>query len=112
MSGVFEVYVDKAGEYRFRLKNQQDKNVLSSEGYTRKASCMNGIESVIKNSADPKRFVMNETPSGKYRFNLTATNGQVIGVSQNYDSESSCQDGIKDVAASADGASVNELDKS
>ncbi len=48
MSGVFEVYVDKAGEYRFRLKNGQDKNVLSSEGYTRKASCMNGIELSLK----------------------------------------------------------------
>ena len=47
----FEVYVDKAGEYRFRLKARNGQIIAVSEGYKAKASCMNGIESV-KNNAD------------------------------------------------------------
>ena len=49
MSGVFEVYKDKAEEYRFRLKASNGQIVLSSEGYSAKAGCMNGIESVKEN---------------------------------------------------------------
>jgi len=108
MAGKFEVYKDKAGEFRFRLKAGNGQNVLGSEGYAKKASCMNGIESVKKNCADPKRFDMNTTPSGKFRFNLTSTNGQVIGTSQNYDSESGCRNGIKAVTSAASGATVDD----
>ena len=46
MPGKFEVYLDKAGEHRFRLKAANGQNILSSEGYNSKASCMNGVESV------------------------------------------------------------------
>ena len=46
----FEMYVDKAGEYRFRLKATNGEIILSSEGYAKKASCLNGIESVRKNA--------------------------------------------------------------
>ena len=48
----FEVYLDKAGEYRFRLKATNGQNICHSEGYKAMASCMNGIESVRKNAAD------------------------------------------------------------
>ncbi|MCF0150796.1 MAG: YegP family protein [Firmicutes bacterium] len=48
----FEVYTDKAGEFRFRLKARNGENILASEGYTAKASCMNGIESVKKNAPE------------------------------------------------------------
>ena len=46
----FEIYKDKAGEYRFRLKARNGEVILSSEGYTAKASCVNGVESVKKNA--------------------------------------------------------------
>ncbi len=46
----FEIYVDKAGEFRFRLKAKNGEPILASEGYKAKASCKNGIESVIKNA--------------------------------------------------------------
>ncbi len=77
MPGKFEVYKDKAGEYRFRLKAANGQNILRSEGYSGKASCLNGVESVKKNSQNPDRFVKKTTPSGKYRFNLTSSNRQV-----------------------------------
>lgn len=48
----FEVYVDKAGEFRFRLKASNGQIIAVSEGYKAKASCLNGIESVRKNAAD------------------------------------------------------------
>ena len=50
----FEVYKDKAGEFRFRLKAANGEIIATSEGYTKKDSCLNGIESVKKNSADSK----------------------------------------------------------
>ena len=48
----FEVYTDKAGEYRFNLKARNGEIIASSEGYKSKASCLNGIESVKKNAPD------------------------------------------------------------
>ena len=48
----FEVYVDKKGEFRFRLKATNGQIIAASEGYTAKPGCLNGIESVKKNAAD------------------------------------------------------------
>ena len=48
----FEVYKDKAGEFRFRLKARNGEIIAVSEGYKAKASCMNGIESVRKNAPE------------------------------------------------------------
>ena len=48
----FEVYADKAGEFRFRLKATNGEVIAVSEGYKAVASCLNGIESVKKNAAD------------------------------------------------------------
>lgn len=48
----FEVYIDKAGEYRFRLKARNGEIIAVSEGYKAKPSCLNGIESVRKNAPD------------------------------------------------------------
>ena len=50
----FEVYTDKAGEFRFRLKATNGQIIATSEGYKAIASCMNGIESVKKNVVDAK----------------------------------------------------------
>ena len=48
----FEVYMDKAGEFRFRLKARNGENIARSEGYKAKASCMNGIDAVKRNAPD------------------------------------------------------------
>ena len=48
----FEVYADKAGEFRFRLKATNGQVIAVSEGYKAMKSCMNGIESVKKNAQD------------------------------------------------------------
>lgn len=109
MAGKFEVYVDKAGEHRFRLKAGNGETILTSEGYKSKDGCANGIESVRKNSTDPGRFEKTTTASGKFRFSLKAANQQVIGTSQNYDSESGRDNGIASVGRSAPDAAVVEV---
>ena len=48
----FEMYQDKSGEYRSRLKAPNGKIVAISEGYTTVAACENGIASVKANAAD------------------------------------------------------------
>lgn len=48
----FEIYKDKAGEFRFRLKAKNGEIIAASEGYVKKDSCKNGIESVRKNAPD------------------------------------------------------------
>jgi uncharacterized protein YegP (UPF0339 family) len=108
MAGKFECYKDKAGEFRFRLKAANGNTILSSEGYKSKSGCANGIESVRKNCVDADRFVKKVTDSGKFRFNLTARNSQTIGTSQNYASESGCDNGMKSVANNAPDAKVVE----
>jgi uncharacterized protein YegP (UPF0339 family) len=56
----FEVYLDKAGLYRYRLiANNGESIVMSEEGYKSKSGCMNGIKSVSVNSVDP--VVVDET---------------------------------------------------
>ena len=48
----FEIYTDKAGEFRFRLKATNGQIIAVSEGYKAHAGCLNGIESVKKNAPD------------------------------------------------------------
>ncbi len=48
----FEVYKDKAGEFRYRLKARNGEIILSGEGYKAKASCLNGIDSIRRNAPD------------------------------------------------------------
>lgn len=48
----FEMYVDKAGEYRFRLTATNGQTIATGEGYKAKSGCVNGIESVKKNAPD------------------------------------------------------------
>ena len=108
---MFEIYQDKAGEFRFRLKAKNGQNILASEGYKQKASCENGIESVRKNSQDESKFELKEGASGKWSFNLKATNGQVIGTSQSYETEYGAKNGILSVKTNAPDAVVKEIEE-
>lgn len=106
--GKFVVTTRSNGEFQFNLKADNGQTILTSEGYKTKAACMNGIESVKKNSATEARFEKKEAKNGKFHFNLKATNGQVIGSSQMYESEKSCDNGMASVMKNAPDASVVE----
>ena len=53
----FEVYRDRSGQFRFRLKATNGEIIAVSEGYKAIASCLNGIESTKKNAADAEIVV-------------------------------------------------------
>jgi len=108
----FEVYQSgKKNEFRFRLRADNGQTILSSEGYSSKAACMNGINSVKKNAKDPKCVVKTQTPSKMFRFSILAANKEIIGVSQNYKSESGCKNGIASVAKNAAKAEIKDVKK-
>ena len=54
--GKFVITVRKNGEFQFNLKASNGQVILTSEGYTTKTACLNGVESVRKNSQDPAKF--------------------------------------------------------
>ncbi|MBL8000523.1 MAG: YegP family protein [Flavobacteriales bacterium] len=105
---TFELYTDKAGQHRFRLKADNGQIILAGEGYGRRSSARNGIASVRRNASDDHRFERKHTRSG-WSFNLKAANGQVIGTSEVYDSEPARENGIASVKKAAAKAGMKEL---
>jgi hypothetical protein len=105
----FEISVRKNGEFQFNLKASNGEVILTSEGYTTKAACLNGVESVKKNSATEERYEKLVAKNGKPYFNLKATNGQIIGQSQMYASERNRNNGIASVMKNALVAEVVEV---
>lgn len=109
MAGTFEIFSDKGGDFRFRLKAGNGETILSSQGYKSKDAAMKGVHSVQANASDTSLFEANETEGGKFRFNMKAKNHQVIGTSQNYATSAACENGIGAVGRAADGAKVVDL---
>lgn len=108
MAGKFELYKNKAGEFRFRLKAGNGQIILVSEGYKEKRSAENGMDSIKKNAPNDDRYERKEAKSGKYMFNLKASNGQVVGTSEQYETESSRDNGIESVKTNAPDASIDD----
>ncbi|RZK21745.1 MAG: DUF1508 domain-containing protein [Pedobacter sp.] len=106
--GKFVISKRTNGEFQFNLQAGNGEVILTSEGYSTKSNCENGIESVKKNSQDEKQFEKKTSTNGKAFFNLKATNGQVIGSSQMYESESSRDNGIASVTSNAPNATIED----
>lgn len=106
--GKFVISKRKNGEYQFNLKAANGQIILGSEGYTTKSACENGIESVKKNAPIDERYDRKESSNGKPYFNLKATNGQIIGSSEMYESIASRENGIESVKKNAPEASVED----
>ena len=109
MPGKFELYKDKAGQYRFRLKAGNGEVVGQSEGYSSKSSALNGIKSIRTNAGEEGQYVLKQGKNGKTYFNLKAKNHQVILSSQGYSSESGAKSGVKSVMKNAPDAVLVEL---
>ncbi len=109
--GKFVITKRKNGEFQFNLLAGNGETILTSEGYASKPSCINGVKSVMKNAAETKRFEPKVAKNGKFHFNLKATNGQVIGTSEMYESQTSCENGIASVKKNAPGAKVEDQTK-
>lgn len=96
------------GEFQFNLKAGNGQTILASEGYTTKAACENGIESVRKNAQDDARFERKESSNGKHYFNLKAGNNQIIGNSEMYESVAARENGIESVKKNAPDAVIED----
>lgn len=107
--GKFVITKRTNGEYQFNLKANNGQTILTSEGYVSKSSCENGIESVRTNSKDDSKFDKRTSNNGKYYFNLKASNGQIIGTSEMYESSAGRDNGIESVQTNAPTAGVEDL---
>jgi uncharacterized protein YegP (UPF0339 family) len=107
----FELFQsDKNNEFYFRLKAAGNSEIiLDSEGYIRKASCLDGIASVKANSQDEGNFERLKANNGEYYFNLLARNGQVIGTSETYKSKQGRDHGVDSVMRNAPNAEIVDL---
>ncbi len=105
----FQIFLGSSGDFYFRLNARNGEQILSSQGYSSRANCQNGIESVKKNCADNGRFERKTASDGRFFFNLTATNGQIIGSSQMYKSAGGRDNGIEAVQRVAPAAPVEDL---
>lgn len=100
----------QSGEkYHFVLKAANGQVTLSSQMYASKSSATNGIESVKKNAPTDSLYDRKTSSNGKFYFNLKSTNGQIIGSSQMYTSESGMNNGIESVKKNAPDAETKEV---
>ncbi|MEM6910207.1 MAG: YegP family protein [Verrucomicrobiota bacterium] len=108
---MFEVFKSpKTGKFHFRLKAKNGEIILSGQAYKDKAGCLNGIESVKKNAQVEDRFEVKEASNGKKYFTLKSTNGQIVGTSQQYKSDSGLKNGLASVAKNAAAGEVKEVE--
>ena len=97
MAGKFELRISASGQFSFVLKAGNGQVILVSEMYKSRASAQNGIASVQRNAVDDARFQRKTSKKGKPFFVLLATNGQVIGQSEEYSSLKALENGIASV---------------
>ena len=109
MNGSFELKRSKSNEYYFVLKAENGGVILTSEMYKTKDSAENGIASVQKNAVLDERYARaTSAANGKFRFNLTAANHQVIGISELYETEATREAGIASVKRNGKSTNVKD----
>ena len=121
--GKFVVKTTATG-FKFDLKAGNGETIATSEVYTTKQACLNGVDSVKRNSVGKvedqtvenfetvkhPKFELYMDKAGEYRFRLKATNGEVIATSEGYKSKASCENGIESVKKNAPDAAVVEAE--
>jgi uncharacterized protein YegP (UPF0339 family) len=106
--GKFVITENDKGKFHFSLKAGNGQVILTSQMYSSKSGCENGIESVRKNAPNDSMYERKEAKDGRPFFNLKAANAQIIGSSQMYSSADAMENGIASVKKNAPGATVEE----
>ena len=109
MAGHFELKLAANGQFMFNLKAGNHEVILTSEQYTTKAACSNGIESVQKNAPVDANFTRKVAKDGSHYFVLVAANHQTIGKSEMYTSTGAMEKGIASVKTNAPTAAVKDI---
>ncbi len=116
------VVKETATGIKFDLKAGNGEVIATSEVYSSKAACLNGIASVKKNcvgdvedqTVEPiatvkhPKFELYQDKAGEFRFRLKAGNGEVIATSEGYKTKASAQNGIESVKKNAPEAEIAE----
>ena len=121
MSVKYQIYQDLEGRYRFRLRVADNKILVVSEPYEKKAGCINGVttlQKICQSHVEDKTVDCKKLPNPKYeifvdekfkfRFNLIASNGQIIASSEAYSRKQGCLKGIEAVKNSC-GSEIEDL---
>jgi len=98
----------KNDQFMFNLTAKNGQVILTSEMYTTKSSCENGIASVKTNSPMDERYERKTSSNGKPYFVLKAANHQIIGNSEMYESNQSMENGIESVKTNGPIAEVDD----
>ena len=109
MSGTFELFKTKNDKFMFNLKAGNGQIILTSQMYEAKSGSLQGIESVKSNATLDDRFERAMSQSDEPYFNLKAANGQVVGRSQTYSSNSAMENGINSVKQNAPEAQIIDI---
>ena len=102
------VLEQKGTQWHFNLQAGNYEPILHSEMYESKPAALNGIESVKKNSLRDGAFELLTAKDGQVYFVLKSTNGQVVGQSEMYKSESGRSNGVESVKENAPEATTVE----
>jgi uncharacterized protein len=105
----FQVSTGKDDKFYFNLTAANGLTILSSQGYKSKDGCINGIESVKKNSTNKKNYERKDSKGDHFYFVLKAANKKVIGKSQMYTTNVSSENGIESIKTNAKKAKINYL---
>lgn len=97
VTGWYELGRNKDDQFYFVLKAGNAEIILTSQLYKQRESAENGIASVQNNCTIDEHYEIKEASNGQPYFNLKAGNHEIIGSSQEYSSESSCNNGIASV---------------
>jgi uncharacterized protein YegP (UPF0339 family) len=109
MASTFELKKSTDGQFMFNLKAGNGEIILTSERYQAKSSAQQGIASVKANAPIDGRYNRKTAKNGEPYFTLVATNGEIIGNSEQYSSLAALEGGIASVKHNAPLASVNDL---
>ena len=122
--GKFVIKETKTG-HTFSLKAGNGEVIATSEVYTSRSACLNGVESVRKNAPIAKledqteegfetvtnpKFEVYTDKAGEFRFRLKARNGEIIAVSEGYKAKASCLNGIESVRKNAPEAEIVDVE--
>jgi uncharacterized protein len=104
----FKLFTGKDGQFYFKLTARNGEPILSSEGYTSKSGCTNGINSVKKHANKDEQYKRMTAANGEFYFNLVALNNEVIGKSETYKTEQGRENGIESVKNNAPEAPIED----
>lgn len=109
MAGKYKLMRSANSQFYFNLVADNNEVVLTSETYWAKQGALNGIESVRINSPIDSRYQRKVSSRGKFIFNLTAANNEVIGKSEEYNTVEAREHGISVVKRIGPSATVDDL---